>query len=169
MTLCPQNLIRDVQTPRGTPHGANPATLALTSLLLQFSCCIRGNPVKREVTVRGSIHDAPSGCTALTPPPCLPGFPLQVPLLRSCSNPLLHPWVAPVWQQHHSPRTSCGLWCQLGPTRCVSLAQPRTCPVPKECPQKRMLLFPLCTLAQSQSARTSVMKPLSLGCLLEPP
>ena len=48
-------------------------------------------------------------------------------------------------------------------------AWPHTDPVPRECPQTMMELFPLRALAQSYSARTSVVKPLSEGCPLESP
>lgn len=109
-----------------TPRGANPATLALTSLFLKFPCRIRGNPARREVTVRGSSHDTPAGCRApLRPPPCLLGLALQVHPPRSCSKPLVHPCVAPVWQQCHSPGTGCGVRHQPAPTGCPPLHLPR--------------------------------------------
>lgn len=126
--LQPQNQGRVVQSLRVTLHGDNPSMLAPTSLLLQFPCCIGGNPVIEEVTVRRSSKapsDSPFGCLTL-----------QGPLPRSCSKPFVHPQVAPV-----SQGTGWALLCPY-PTPC-------TYPVPRECPQKRMVLFPLRAFAQS--------------------
>lgn len=69
-------------------------------------------------------------------PPCWLYLVLQGLLPRSCSKPLVHPQVAAV-----SQGTGWALVCPH-PTPC-------THPVPKECPQKRMVLFPLRALAQS--------------------
>lgn len=108
--------------------------LAPTSLLLQFPCCIGGNPVIEEVTVRKSSKEGETQLPQI--PLCWLHLALQGPLPRSCSKPFIHPQVAPV-----SQGTEGALVCPH--------ATPCTYPVPRECPQKRMVLFPLRAFAQS--------------------
>lgn len=131
---------------RGKPRGDNPATLALTSLFLKFPCRIRGNPARREVTVRGSSHDAPAGCRAPLRPPVVCWVWLCRCLHQGAAP---SPWSIPAWHRSGSSVTARGPAVGSGISRHPRGVPPCTYPVPKECPQKRMLLFPLRALAQS--------------------
>lgn len=92
--------------------------------------------------MRGSSHKALGRCTA---PLDTPGFCFSVTSTEEMLQPLgpspCGTGLAAVSQPGDRP------WARASPsTHGVS---PHTYPVPRECPQKRMLLFPLRALAQS--------------------
>lgn len=113
-----------------TLHGANPAPLALTSLLLQFPRRVRGNPARREVEGRGG--DAPVRRTA---PSVSPSLHTRFCFAGTSTKELLpalgpSPWQ--VWQQRHGPGTGCELLPQPAPAG----HKPRCHPAPHlPCPQ----------------------------------